>query len=364
MIVSPFAKADEGSIEVHAGQVLHRVSRYLTGACLEDVNHEVYGGIDSQMIYGESFQEPPRPTPFRDFSSFGGNWTAAGEAVQVMGGDGPKLVSSGLAFGDGVASVEVFFEGADGGNAGLIVHVTQAGSGRDEFNGYEISLEPSGHLVLGRHRQNWEALRRVNCPVPLNTWITLAVQTTGKSLAVQVNHQLVLEYEDAAEALPPGTVGLRAWQRAARFRNLSVSLGGVTHPLTLEPAAGQEDVTGVSGMWRGFRRGAVTGAYGIETNEPFLGRQSQRITLAGGSGSLGIENQGLNRWGMSWQAGKVYEGYLWVRAEPGVELSVALESRDGAVTYAERPLAVTTNGWQRLDFQLTPSASDARGDLR
>ena len=35
------------------------VSKYLTGSCIEDVNHEIYGGIYSQMLYGESFQEPP-----------------------------------------------------------------------------------------------------------------------------------------------------------------------------------------------------------------------------------------------------------------------------------------------------------------
>ena len=35
------------------------VLKTLLGACLEDVNHELYGGIWSQMIYGESFEEPP-----------------------------------------------------------------------------------------------------------------------------------------------------------------------------------------------------------------------------------------------------------------------------------------------------------------
>lgn len=49
---------DETRIDVHADHVLGPVSKYITGACLEDVNHEVYGGIYSQMIYGESFQEP------------------------------------------------------------------------------------------------------------------------------------------------------------------------------------------------------------------------------------------------------------------------------------------------------------------
>ena len=44
---------------MQADRVLHPLSRYLTGACIEDVNHEIYGGIYSQMVFGESFQEPP-----------------------------------------------------------------------------------------------------------------------------------------------------------------------------------------------------------------------------------------------------------------------------------------------------------------
>ncbi len=42
------------------------------GACIEDVNHEIYGGLYSQMIFGESFQEPPRPVPLKGFTAFGG----------------------------------------------------------------------------------------------------------------------------------------------------------------------------------------------------------------------------------------------------------------------------------------------------
>jgi alpha-L-arabinofuranosidase len=57
------AAAQEAEIVVHANQVTHRVSRYLTGACIEDVNHEIYGGLYSQMIFGESFQEPAPFSP-------------------------------------------------------------------------------------------------------------------------------------------------------------------------------------------------------------------------------------------------------------------------------------------------------------
>jgi len=46
------------AIRVDARDAGKPVSPYLTGACIEDVNHEIYGGLYSQMIFGESFQEP------------------------------------------------------------------------------------------------------------------------------------------------------------------------------------------------------------------------------------------------------------------------------------------------------------------
>src|SRR5580704_6500063 len=71
------AQSPEARIEVRADHVLHPVSRYMTGACIEDVNHEVYGGIYSQMIFGESFQEPPVNGAADNVS---GVWTATGTA--------------------------------------------------------------------------------------------------------------------------------------------------------------------------------------------------------------------------------------------------------------------------------------------
>jgi alpha-L-arabinofuranosidase len=50
-IVCAAARAQDARIVLHADQTVHRVSRYLTGACIEDVNHEIYGGLYSQMIF-------------------------------------------------------------------------------------------------------------------------------------------------------------------------------------------------------------------------------------------------------------------------------------------------------------------------
>jgi len=58
-------------IKIDAGDIVHPVSPYLTGACIEDVNHEIYGGIYSQMIFGESFQEPDKSS-----NGVSGMWSA------------------------------------------------------------------------------------------------------------------------------------------------------------------------------------------------------------------------------------------------------------------------------------------------
>lgn len=58
MLVCWTAVADNGYIRVDEGKVLNRITPLLNGSCLEDVNHEVYGGLYSQRIFGEGFEEP------------------------------------------------------------------------------------------------------------------------------------------------------------------------------------------------------------------------------------------------------------------------------------------------------------------
>lgn len=73
------------TIRVDAAKDARPISRYLTGACIEDVNHEIYGGIYSQMIFGESFQEPAtgKRVPKDQLPGLSGMWSPAksGDAV-------------------------------------------------------------------------------------------------------------------------------------------------------------------------------------------------------------------------------------------------------------------------------------------
>jgi alpha-L-arabinofuranosidase len=117
----------------------------------------------------------------------------------------------------------------------------------------------------------------------------------------------------------------------------------------------------LSGLWRAVRRGAAAGRFAMVSERPFAGRQSQQVDFDSGVGQWGVENQGLNHWGLNFVAGQPYEGYVWARAEKKTELAAALESRDGSQVYARVRLVVGSNEWQRLDFTLTPDASTSTG---
>jgi len=354
------ARAQEARVVVHADQPGHVLSPLLTGACIEDVNHEIYGGLYSQMIFGESFQEPPPAVPPRGFLAFGGRWTVANGVLEGSAGDGPQLASDLPSFKDGEVSVEVRFADRTPGNAGLIVRLDRPGVGADNFDGYEVSLDPAGQLLrLGRHRHNWELIRDTPCEVPVAAWTRLTVRLSGRVLEALVNDRVVIRHEDDARALLSGGVGLRQWQREAQYRDLQVKLGGEPRQLPFEPPPGSEQQ--VSGMWRSFQRGTAVGRWAVEPQMPFVGAQSQRLDFVSGRGEVGIENQGLNRWGLAFQGGQRYEGVLWARAAQATDLCVALEAADGGQVHLEQSLPLAPGGWQRLEFSLIPPVAEPRG---
>ena len=105
------------NVTVDLGSVKAEVPRTIYGTGLEDVNHEIYGGLDAQRLYGESFEEPalppgPRPIDVRRETS--GCWEAkvwpSGELIHdrsvahwgrasqllVPNGTGAAVLNSGL----------------------------------------------------------------------------------------------------------------------------------------------------------------------------------------------------------------------------------------------------------------------------
>lgn len=360
LLAAQQALAEDAVIHVDVSRVLGPVSPYLAGACIEDVNHEIYGGIYSQMVFGESFQEAAG-SPVHGMKAYGGDWrlNEHGE-ILVSGADGPKLVSESLSVGDGTVRVEIFLTDRKPGNAGLIVRLARPGMGADSFDGYEVSLDAQANLVrLGRHRHDWQLLRDTPYPVPTGQWIVLEVKLSGNTIEALVDDKSVVRYEDRDRPLVEGMVGLRPWQRDARYRRLSVRTQDKA--TSFEPKLFEQ--WPVSGQWSSTTGGKVESRYALTTDRPFVGAQSQEMEFVSGDGEVGIENRGLNRQGLCFQAGKPYDGYVWVRAPKPTEVWLTLENADGSRRVAETSVAASADDWQRLDFKLMPDADVHDGRL-
>ncbi len=120
--------------------------------------------------------------------------------------------------------------------------------------------------------------------------------------------------------------------------------------------------TGVSEMWRGVKTGTAISSFALRTDHPFQGAQYQSITFTSGTGAVGVENRGLNRWGIHFSAGKSYDGYAYLRGSGSNPVYIAAESSAGAI-YAETSVTVNQSTWQRYDFSFTPSTDDAFGRI-
>ncbi|HEY1790177.1 MAG TPA: family 16 glycoside hydrolase, partial [Verrucomicrobiae bacterium] len=357
---SASASAQTAQIDVNAAQVLHPVSPYLTGACLEDVNHEVYGGIYSQMIFGESFQEPgAATTPLLGFTEYSGTWSVSNGVLSSASSPGPKLINTNFNSSSGDLKVQIQFPDDNGVDAGFIFQVSQPGVGADTFTGYEVSLSASGnYVVLGRHRQDWEPISQVPFTIPTGQWIDLEVQYTNASITVLVNGSSVIQYTDTQSPLTSGQVGLRNYQQNVQFQHFQINGTNILFTYASSNVGGA-----ISGMWTPVTAGTVTGQFSLETSNVFVGTQSQQITFTGGTGEIGIANQSLNHWGMNFVAGNEYDGCLDVRADAPVAITLSLENTNGSVVYAQTNLIVISNNWEHLSFNLTPFANGTNGQF-
>ncbi len=116
-------------------------------------------------------------------------------------------------------------------------------------------------------------------------------------------------------------------------------------------------------MWRSIQTGTAVGHWSLDNVNPLLGQQSQKIEFEKGVGEVGIENKGLNRWGMHFEAGKSYEGVLWAKSTRDCSIWMTAEGSDGKSTVAEVSLKVSGHDWQRIEYQIMPATTIERGRL-
>ena len=352
------AYSDTPAIRVDASRVTNTITRWMTGSCIEDVNHEIYGGIYDQKIFGESFEEPQAAAKFAGWTAYGGYWQSEGTGCRVDAEAGAKLMRDDPDFADGTVEVDVKTPANGGGNAGLLVHVRNAGVGADEFDGYEISINTDGrHIILGKHRHDFHLLANAPAAATPGQWHHLRVVLAGARIRVFLGNAAApaVDYADTDNPLRGGRIALRNWDTDASFRNLSVQRDGATTNIQFQAAASPP----VSGMWDPIRTGNAEADFLRDSADPFNGGYCQRIRHGAGTGRVGVANRGLNRWGIAVKKDQRFAGRIYLRAQSlQGNVTVALQSADGSVTYATQTLRSIKDSWTKHSFNLTSRADD------
>jgi hypothetical protein len=347
--------AAQNPVIIDVATIENQVNNTIYGACIEDVNHEIYGGLYDQKIFGESFEEDYQNITFNDFDTYGGYWSGISSTqVSVLANDGAKLLYKPL-LTDGSVEVEMKFDNPRE-SAALIVRTSNAQTGADNFNGYEIGLNAITHeIILGKHVHNWQPLG--NTPVAFNPdeWTKLRVELTRARIRIYVNDAATpnVDYTDTNSPLLSGKIGIRTWRSNVSFRNLRVKTGVDWENLTFDGTVTQ------SGMWDIFRENN-TAQFSLDSENAFNGKNAQKIVYTDGSGKAGLINGGLNRWGIAVQNGKTYTGRIYLRSQnfAGKKVYVALQSADGKSIYAMQELENTGTEWAKFPFSLTSNATD------
>ena len=117
------------------------------------------------------------------------------------------------------------------------------------------------------------------------------------------------------------------------------------------------NVTGTgksSYAWRHAIDASATGAVAADAAKAFHGRESRKLTLTKGTGTVGVANRALSDEGMFFEA-KEYEGYFFASSTKPVTLEVRLENYVTKKILAKQTIAFAGGDWAMQNFSLTPS---------
>lgn len=342
-------------ITVDAAKTENRIIPYLYGACIEDVNHEIYGGLYDQRIFGESFEEPVPQPKFKHFTPYEGNWNVTSRELSVSRHAGAKLVYDPILLDTGTVETEIKFEN-DGENAGLLLRVTKPGNGADRFYGYEVSLSADGKkIVIGKHKNNFAPIKEVPINCNPKEWNLLKAAMHNGKIRVFLNNKIIYTFDDYDESLKNGKIALRTWNSNVKFRNVKVSSDNSSETLTFTTIPQPQ----ISDRWDAVKNKNVSFSFFLDTYDAYNGKNSQVIEYISGNGSIGISNSSLNRWGIAVNKGQTFKGRLYLKS-PNLKgnVTVALQSNDGKKEYARYKINGVNEKWNKYSFELTSNNND------
>ena len=376
--------AGSATITVDPRAEVGPLSPYQIGYNLEDLTYQLSPGLGANMIYGESFEDEPdvalpsgweallapqNPETPKDpalLRRWRGAWSFEGGTLSMVGSRQRRIWTSAVTLTDGSVRCALLQDhrGRSGCGAGLLVAMSASGC-------YYLQLSPENASVallrVGAEQRSFPqngarvAAKRVS-DLAFDRFYRVVVERRGAVLTVSLDGAPLLSWTDP-QPLPPGGVGLDSSNGWNSFRELSVTSHGEEWKADFTTAdRPYRHGDHISRWWDPVVTGDAQARFTWCAEAPYNTDRCQRLECTAGDGTVGVANTGLHNGGLAVRQGWAYQGRLYLRGDCGSAV-IALQSRDGATTYAQQTLAGVGAEWRRFDIALPPAtatSADAR----
>ncbi|MEK3720218.1 family 43 glycosylhydrolase [Paenibacillus sp. FSL H8-0034] len=154
------------------------------------------------------------------WTKYGGTWTVSGGQYNVASNPGAKALLD-TNFTDLIYEADV--TPGSTGNAGLVFRVSNPGTGTDAYQGYYAGLDvPNQKVLIGKANNNWTSLATASMSLTANTKYHVKIFAQGDSIKVYVGDMATPKISVTDSAYTRGSIGVRTFDSAAKFDNISV----------------------------------------------------------------------------------------------------------------------------------------------
>jgi len=369
------------AIKIWPNEIIGQIDPNLMGFNIEDINHAFYPGLYAQMLWDESFEdEPNQPLPE------GWNWHA-----EPLNHDTPKddenlrrwrsawAFENGAVYLAGCRQRRIYTDLFQSDNAEIEIEIMQSSLdqtgywgpnllfcwGESEFLLLQVSYDRK--MVELRRGDDKRAinisktLAKTDIDLPFDKWIKFKIEAKREgTIEVSMEGKPIISYK--GNPLPVGGLGLDATFTNAWFRNLKARKldGGEWwnadfRHIDRKPYNHNDHI---SKWWYPVETGSAKGEFKWSGDNPYNTNRSQMMRFRSGKGLFGMSNSGLRNWGLTVKKNYKYSGRLYLRGDSKAEPIIALQSKDGSKTYAQKRLSGVGKDWKRFDFELLSQETD------
>jgi lysophospholipase L1-like esterase len=206
------------------GWVTTGTSDYTDGLHPSDSGHVKIANLLAPFIAKTARWETPFADDFNDgnaagWTTYGGSWSVVSGQLNVGSDLGAKALAFGPLFSNLTYDADI---SAASGNPGLLFRASRPAVGIDAYRGYFAGFE-GNQAILGKATDGaWTALAVAALPATTSTSRHVRVVAIGSSLKVYVDDMVTPKISVTDGTHTSGAIGVRTFQAAAKFDNLSV----------------------------------------------------------------------------------------------------------------------------------------------